>query len=591
MKQFVLFLYVLRTTRTIERTVRRLRELCESEQAQEYTIKVINLAERPRLASDERILAFSELAGTLPPLLRPPIEALFRQDSALIGLDVSIRVTESSRKVGRRVTKTASDIPGFDFIADGGLPHGRATLVAGTSGAGKTVFSSQFLTEGIIRHREPGIFVTFEEQPDDIRSNMSSFDWDIERWEEEGFWSFVDASPDPSYKMTITGEFEFDALIARIRYAAEAIGARRAALDSIGTIFSHFPDTTRVRYELFRMISSLRELGVTAVLTAERLEEYGSISRHGVEEFAADNVVILRNVLEAEKRRRTIEILKMRGASHKKGEYPFTIMPNQGVVIVPHALELEQASTTLRVSSGNAGIDEMYGGGLLRDSTVLVSGPTGTGKTMLAAHFVNGATAVGERALYFGFEESRQQLARNALGWGIDFGAMEAAELLKVVCHYPEDASLSDHLVLLERTLQEFRPSRLVLDSISALERISSVRGFREFLLAVTSLLKQKNVTGLFTTTAPMVGIPEDPKHVSGLTDAIVLLRLFESRGDMLRGINILKMRGSPHDTRIRQFHIDDQGIHVGGPFAFPVDAAPAEPEQTAAITDAGSGG
>lgn len=567
MKHSVLKLYVLRNTRALDRAVECTREECETELAGAYSLEVVDLRERPRLDSQERIFALSTLAGGLPPTLRSRVEDLFENEPALVGIDLISHDSRTRMCGGRRVTKVPSDIPGFDFIADGGLPQGRSTLVAGTSGAAKTIFSCQFLAEGIVRHGEPGVFVTFEEHPDDIRNNMASFEWDIDHWEAKGFWNFVDASPDPSYRFTITGEFEFDSLIGRIRYAAEAIGAKRAALDSIGAIFSQFPDSSRVRYELFRLISALREMKLTAVLSAERLEEYGGISRHGIEEFAADNVVILRNVLEVEKRRRTIEILKMRGAPHKKGEYPFTVMPRQGIVIIPHALELNHESGCSRVSSGNSGLDEVYGGGLLRDTVVLVSGPTGTGKTMLATHFADGIVPGSERSLYLGYEESRQQLGRNARGWGIDFDAMEADGRLKVICNYPEGASLDDHLVLLAEHIKAFQPTRLVLDSISALERIGSVRGFWSFLLSVTSLLKRQNITGLFTTTAPMTGILLDSAlQVSALTDTIVLLRLVEARGTMIRGINVLKMRGSKHDTRVREFAIDDTGLHIGAP-------------------------
>jgi circadian clock protein KaiC len=110
-------------------------------------------------------------------------------------------------------------IPGFDLIAQGGLPRGRTTLVAGTAGSAKTVFAAQFLTEGIALSDEHGVFVTFEEPPSDIRGIMLGFGWDIAQWEADGKWAFVDASPQPEDEGVITGEYDMGALLARVEHA------------------------------------------------------------------------------------------------------------------------------------------------------------------------------------------------------------------------------------------------------------------------------------------------------------------------------------------------------------------------------------
>jgi circadian clock protein KaiC len=476
-------------------------------------------------------------------------------------------MTRSSEEAVRKIP---TGIPGFDFIADGGLPLGRTALVAGTAGSGKTIFANQFLAEGIRRQNESGVFVTFEERPSDIRRNMISFGWDIDAWERDGKWAFVDAAPDPTLEITIVGDYDFGALLARIEHKVRSVNAQRVVLDSIGAVFTQFENSTRVRHELFRIASALREMGVTTVLTAERVKEYGAIARHDIEEFVADNVIILRNVLEDEKRRRTIEILKFRGTTHRKGEYPFTVMPQNGIIAIPlSAIELKQRSADLRVTSGNDDLDRMCGGGLFRDSIILVSGATGTGKTLMVTHFVDGGAAAGERCLLFAFEESREQLGRNATGWGIDFDALEEQGQLKVVCEYPESASLEDHLVRMKEKIIAFGPQRVAIDSLSALERISSVRGFREFVLALTSFIKHKEVTGVFTATTPTLtgGTSVTEAHISSITDTIVLLRYVELFGEMRRGLTVLKMRGSTHEKDIRELVIDSEGMHIGKPF------------------------
>ena len=484
------------------------------------------------------------------------------------GIEKRVRYDQRGGIAG--IEKIETGIEGFDMISEGGLPKGRTTLIAGTSGSAKTVFAVQFLSEGILKRDEAGVFVTFEEPPEDIRKNVISLGWDVAKWEQEGKWAFVDASPQPAENAVIAGEYDLGALLARIEHAVNKINAMRISMDSLGAIFGRFSEAGLVRAELFKIASAIKQMGVTGIITAERTEEYGDIARYGIEEFVADNVIILRNVLEAEKRRRTMEILKFRGTSHQKGEFPFTVIKNTGIVAIPlSGIELKQRSSTARISSGNAELDKMCGGGFFRDSIILVSGATGCGKTMLSAEFASDAVKNGQRALILAFEESREQLFRNASGWGIDFEQMENDGILKVVCRYPEAEGLEDHLIIIKRVIMEFKPHRVVVDSLSALERVSTIKGFREFVIALTSFIKHQEVTGLFTSTTGelMGGTSVTEAHISTITDTIILLRYVEMFGEMRRGITALKMRGSMHDKDIREFNIDGKGMHIGKAF------------------------
>lgn len=468
------------------------------------------------------------------------------------------------------VPKLATGIAGFDLIAKGGLPKGRATLVTGTAGSAKTVFAVQFLAEGIQKAGESGVFVTLEESPEDLRKNLASFGWTIQKWEAEGKWVFVDASPQPVDAPVISGDFDFGALMSRIDFAIQKVAAKRISLDGLGAVFTQFTDSATVRRELFRIAAALKRIGVTAVMTVERGQEQGEIARHGVEEFVADNVIVLSNVLEEEKRRRTLEILKFRGASHQKGEVPFTIIPAHGIVVIPFcAIELKQKSSVLRITSGNHELDKMCGGGFFRDSIILLSGPTGTGKTLLETQFLAAGIANGERCLVFALEESREQLFRNAMGWGVDFGRMEQEGKLKVICNYPEAVGLEDHLLNMMTTIDEFKPNRVAVDSLSALERVATTKGFREFVIGLTAFIKHQEIAGLFTASTPtlMGGSSPNEVHLYTITDSIILFRYVEIYGEMRRGLAVLKMRGSAHDKDIREFVIDSKGVHIGKPF------------------------
>ncbi|MGD9920911.1 MAG: circadian clock protein KaiC [Pseudorhodoplanes sp.] len=466
--------------------------------------------------------------------------------------------------------RVKTGVEAFDDLVMGGLPRGRTTIVGGTPGSGKTVFATQFLAHGIASLHEPGVFVTFEESPHEIEVNMASFGWDLRRWREQKQLIFVDASPQDRDEIVV-GDFDLAGLLARILHAVRAAKAKRLVLDSLTQLFDHFiADPTTVRRELLRIAAALKKEGLTVLMTAERNSEYGEISRHRIEEFVADNVVILRNALDKERRRRTIEVLKMRGSRHVEGEVPVTLVENHGLVAVPlSSLRLEQQSSTKRVTSGNAELDGMTSGGLFRDSVTLVSGATGTGKTLLVTNFLAGGVAAGERALLVGYEESRGQLFRNARGWGVDFEAMEAEGKLRVISLYPEAQSLPDHLLTIRKLVEEFKPDRLAVDSLSALERIAPETGFREFLISLTSFIKQREIAGLCTATNKSLigGQSASEQHISTLTDSIILLRYIQEGDMMNRGLMVLKMRGSEHDKQIRRFTIDAKGMHLGEPF------------------------
>ncbi|MCG8570791.1 MAG: circadian clock protein KaiC [Spirochaetes bacterium] len=470
----------------------------------------------------------------------------------------------------KEIEKIKTGIEGFDAISHGGLPQNRSTLMTGTSGSCKTLLAIQYILAGIRNFKETGVFVTFEETPVEIKKNMLSFNWDLDQYEKENKLAFVDLSPDPrETKVTVTGEYDLSALMVRIEHAIKKVKAKRVAVDSIGSIFSQINDHALIRRELLRIFRGIKLMGVTTLVTAERLEEYGPVARYGIEEFVADNVIILRNILSEEKRRRTIEILKYRGAKHQNGEFPFTISDEGVEILTLSSMKLTMKSSEIRISSGNKELDKMCSNGFFRDSIILISGATGTGKTLLTTTFINEGCKNKEKCLLFAFEESRAQLLRNAIGWGMDFSKWEQEGMLKIICEYPETKGLSDHLLAMKKEIETFNPHRIAMDSLSALERVSTGKDFREFVVSLSSFIKERETAGLFTAVTPslMGGVSITEQHISTITDSIILLRYVEMMGKMHRGITVLKMRGSWHDKSIREFEIDEDGITIGNVF------------------------
>ncbi len=476
-----------------------------------------------------------------------------------------------ARAVGRQqgelhgIPRMETGIPGFDHITMGGVPRGRSTLVAGGPGCAKTVFAGQFVAEGL-RRGEPGVYVTLEETADDLRDNFATLGFDFAAAERAEMFEFVDASPVLYSIDDEPAPYHYETLLAQIGRAIDRTGAQRLVVDSLSAAGSVLSELAPSRQRLRGLITAIRKLGVTTIFT---LETPGDQFPLETEEFVVDNVVLLRNSMSDSRRRRTAEVLKMRGAMHQKGEYPFTVLPGQGIVMLPlSTVLLTSASSTKRASSGDAELDRLCGGGFFQDSIVLVSGATGTGKTLLTTSFLSGI-GPDERALLFAFEESHDQITRNARGWGRDFQQMEASGRLRIITAYPEVASFEDHLVEIKRQIDTYRPARVAIDSLSALERSGGDKAFREFAIGLTSFLKAEGVLAMVTAATPSLlgGSSVTEQHVSTLTDTIILLRYVELFGEVKRGLTVLKMRGSQHDHDIHEFSIGGSGITVGAAF------------------------
>ena len=457
-------------------------------------------------------------------------------------------------------------IPGFDEIVHGGLPSGRSTLVAGATGTGKTVFGLQFLYGGVVLG-EPGVLVTFSERPEDLFANVRSFGWDLEGLVREGRLGIVDATPEA--ESCVSGRFDLGGLTARIAHAFSEVGGTRLFIDPIDALFEEFSETVQVRRAFAAMLRALRPLGATALIAAERPSENGSVTRYGAEEFAVDNVIVLRNAREEERRRRTLEVLKLRGADHSRGEFPFVISATTGIEIVPFSpIEGDDSGSAERISLGNADLDAMCGGGMYRDALMMITGATGTGKTLIGLQFMVAGIAAGERVLYLSFEESRWQLERNAAAWGMDLTSSEHAGILEIVSRYPARVGLEDLLVELKHTVEEFKPTRLVVDSITAVEHNAPANAFREFSVGLSGYLKARGVATMMTTTLPdlLGGDHATDLYLSTIADAIIALRYFDLDSEVRRAILVLKVRGSQHASEMHEYEILGSGMSVKGP-------------------------
>ena len=472
--------------------------------------------------------------------------------------------------MARIIRKVSSGVKGLDIISHGGIPKERTTLISGASGTGKTVLSAQFLHNGIIEYGENSVFVTFEERPKDIINNMKSFGWNIAKLEKEKKWAFMDASPGDSDKVEV-GQYDLGGFLARIEYAINKVKAKRIAIDSVSSLFTHYQDPGIIRRELYRVAARLKQLNMTCIMTAERPTEDGPISRYGVEEFVSDNVILLHNRLnDRGERERTIEILKFRGASHDSEEAPL-IVKDKGINIYPRPKpKLRGKGFSRRLSTGIKGIDDLFYGGMYKNSSTLVTGASGTGKTVFTLHFIMEGAKKGEKSLLIEFEESPGQLFRNAASFGWDLEKYVKKGLVKLISHYPEDLKAEQYLNMIQDWTIENKAERVAIDSISALQRIYSENKFREFVVGQNAFFKMQDVTVLLTnTTSQLLGGTEITEtHLSTATDNIIILKYVELGGRMRRLLSVLKQRGSRHRKELMEFEISPQkGMDVIGPF------------------------
>ena len=460
--------------------------------------------------------------------------------------------------------KAPSGVKGLDEITGGGLPRGRPTLVCGNAGCGKTLLATEFLVRGATEFGEPGVLMTFEETAEDLSKNVASLGFDLKKLEGEKKL-IIDYVHIERGEIEETGEYDLEGLFVRLAQAIESIGAKRVALDSIEALFSGLSDSAVLRSEIRRLFHWLKEKGMTAVVTGEAGTD-GSLTRHGLEEYISDCVIVLDHRVQEQVSTRRLRVVKYRGSTHGTNEYPFLI-DEAGISVLPvTSLGLDHSVSGERVSTGIERLDEMLDGkGFFRGSSVLVSGTAGTGKTSIAASFVDAACRRGERCLYFAFEESRNQLIRNMRSIGLNLEPQVKKDLLRFHMGRPTLYGLEMHLAQMHKMIEEFRPQVVVVDPITNFMSVGTTNEIKGMLMRLVDYLKLQGITALFTTltAAGARSLEETEIGISSLMDTWVLLRDIETGGERNRGICILKSRGMAHSNQIREFLLTDRGIQI----------------------------
>jgi len=459
------------------------------------------------------------------------------------------------------LVKAPTGIGGFDEITRGGLPCGRATLVTGGAGSGKTLFGLEFLVWGARKFGEPGVLLSFEESAAELATNASSLGFDLPQLEREGLLA-VDAVRIDQDALVAAGGFDLEGLFIRLGSAVDTIGAKRVVLDTVEVLFTALGSESTVRAELSRLLRWLKDRGLTAIITGERGRS-GELTRYGIEEYASDCVVVLDDRIQDELATRLLRVAKYRGSPHGTNEYPFVIT-DRGMVVLPlTATGSAHPAPDERISTGIDRLDHMLGGGVYRGSTVLVSGGSGTGKTSLAGHLANASCERGERVLFVSFEESAEQLLRNMRSIGVDLHRWVEAGLLRLWAVRPAAYGLVEQLVQLHRRLDEFMPSMAVLDAMAGLNHLGTSTSVSSTIASQIDMMKGRGVTAVLTSLTHYGQGESSALAVSSLMDTWLLLRNTELDGERNRLLSVIKSRGSAHSNQIREFVLTDQGAEL----------------------------
>ncbi len=462
----------------------------------------------------------------------------------------------------KSLPKAPSGIQGLDEISQGGLPRGRPTLVCGTAGCGKTLFGMEFLVRGAVEYDEPGVFVAFEETAEELTQNVRSLGFDLDELVEQKRLS-VDYVRVERSEIEESGEYDLEGLFVRLGHAIDSIGAKQVVLDTIESLFAGLSNQGILRAELRRLFRWLKEKGVTAIITGERGD--GSLTRHGLEEYVSDCVILLDHRVTEQISTRRLRIVKYRGSLHGTNEYPFLI-DEAGIAVLPvTSLGLEHEVSSERVSSGISRLDSMLGGlGYYRGSSVLISGTAGSGKTSVAAHFVDAACRRGERAMYFAFEESQGQWIRNMRSIGIDLEPWIKKDLLRFHAARPTLCGLEMHLATIHKMVAGFQPQAVVIDPLSNFTSAGTTTEVKAMLMRLIDYKKSKQVTTVFTNLTNGGGPNEQTDvGVSSLMDTWLLLRDIAVGGERNRSMYLLKSRGMAHSNQLREFLLTDRGVDL----------------------------
>ena len=465
----------------------------------------------------------------------------------------------------KQANKAPTGIRGLDEITGGGLPLGRTTLLVGGSGSGKTILALQFLVHGAERCDEPGIFVAFEETPDQIVTNAETFGWNLPELQ-QGKLFFLDAQPPAD--LIQSGTFDLSGLLAALGAKATELKARRIVFDALDIMLSLLPDAAAQRREIHRLHSWLLQRDLTGIITLKADDnQNGSIHPFGFMQFMVDCAVILNHTVVLGVSQRNLRVQKYRGSSFDENEAPFLIGRNGFEVAVTRALGRGEVEVTNeRVSSGVERLDTMLGGGYYRGASVLITGFPGTAKTTLSGAFAEAACVRGERTMFVSFDSDSNEVIRNLSSVGIRLDRFVDDGTLHMVSARTITGSAETYLVRIKTLARQHKARCLVVDPISTLSKSGNELTAHSVAERLIDWSKAEGITLVCTSLLDEMSSQSEggsPLQISTLADTWIHLNYLVQAGERNRGMSIIKSRGTAHSNQVRELILSDSGITV----------------------------
>ena len=470
----------------------------------------------------------------------------------------SIKSTTSNFKFPKSMT----GIKGLDEITYGGLPKNRSTLLLGDTGCGKTIMAMEFLVNGIVMYNEPAVFLAFEEKKNELVMNVKSLGYNLDTLiaNNQIYIEHIQFNPD---EIVETGMYDLEGLFVRLEQAIYKVMAKRVVLDSLDKLFYGLDDKI-LRSEFLRLLSWLKEKEVTAIITSEIGDSF--LTRKGIMEYVADCVILLDNRVINQITTRRLKIVKYRGSAHGNNEYPFTI-DEKGISVYPIISEaIQQKSSLNRISSGIKDLDQMLGKkGFYEESSILISGTAGTGKTSLAASFAYSVCNAKKTCLFCAFEEAPNQVIRNMQSIGIHLEQLIKSGLLTFYYSRPTLQNLELHFLAIKKIIYEIKPSVVILDPITNLMTEGPNSDIRSMLTRFVDFLKTQHITVMFTAAITVGSIERNPSDegISSMVDTWMMVQDIEVDAERTRSLCVMKSRGMVHSNEVRKFKITSKGISL----------------------------
>lgn len=466
------------------------------------------------------------------------------------------------QKRRKEIPKVPTGIAGLDEVLRGGLPAGRMTLLSGGAGSGKSLIGLQSLLHSA-GAGEPGILVLFEERAGAVRQNARSLGWDLAALERKNMLYLMDARLNP--ELVVSGDFSIKGLLAMLDHQIKVMGARRIVIDAVDTLLQLYDSPLRERHELYALHEWLLNRGLTTIMTVKTIQREESPSRYAFLDFMADCVIHVDQRVTVQVATRRLRVVKYRGSGYGRNEYPFIIGEN-GINVIPITSNvLQHRPPGPKVSSGQARLDDVLGGGYKRGTSILIVGTAGAGKTTLACSFAQAACLRGERVLYLNFEESPESMVSHMLSPGLVLRPLIKNGRLAVQSYLPEAMGVEEHLFLALNALDEIQPQHIVVDAISACKRMGSEHAAFEYLMRVLNTCKERGITCFYLNQASGLDIVAEISGIgiSSIIDTVVLLRQLPIGDTITRQLIVMKSRGSKHSEQFHEYRITDQGIDL----------------------------